>query len=197
MRIIPSAGQMVSHVAVPAVMNLSALRNHLDSQGEQSLTLEELCADPKEIHNTPLTSHTVQCLVISDAVRPLRQLHPIFREKVRKVLRAVTALVIICAGIAAMLRAVNVREVDAEERVRDPSPRRQCEPRKPAVDDEYGKNGEDNAPLKETEPNVGFQRSNYAVAVEVEKVAVLLQNLGLRFLIKRGGRGSRYMRTVW
>lgn len=146
-----------------------------------TLTLERGGKDAKQVHDTPLRLDTLERLGVChakvacaiDGVQPLA----VLVEKVRKLLRAEAALVVVRARVAAVLAAVDLREVDAEERVGQPAPRGERDVREAAVDDDGGEEREQQRPAEQPEADECFPGRDDTVAVEVEEVAVLLEDL--------------------
>jgi hypothetical protein len=73
-----------------------------------------------------------------------------------------------------VFRAVHVLQVNAEQRIRQPS--RLCWQGKVDVYDEGGDEREDDAEAETVEPGVRVRRPDCAVVVRVEEVDVLLQD---------------------
>lgn len=157
------------------------MSTHRTTEVHAALTLKQCGKDAKQVHEAPLRLDTLERLGVcqpkvaravggGDAVAVLV-------EEVGKLLRAEAALVVVRARVAAVLPAVDLREADAEERVGQPAPRRQRRVREAAVDDSGGEEREQERPVEQPETDEGLPGCEDPVAVEVEEVAVLLEDL--------------------
>lgn len=98
----------------------------------------------------------------------------ILRKDILELLRSKSALGVIRIAITPMLRAIDIDQVDAEQRVRQPGVGRWV--REVDVDDEQRECAQDHTETQVVEPDEGVARPQDAVPVPIEVLAVLLQH---------------------
>ena len=101
-------------------------------------------------------------------------------EEVGEELWDEAALRVVGSGVAAVLRSIDIVEVDAEERVRDDLSGRERHVGEADVDEDRGKESHDDVPIDQTEADESLVGRDDAVAIEIEEVTMLLKNLEKR-----------------
>jgi hypothetical protein len=137
---------------------------------EGVLTLENRTTPTNWIRHIALSFQHIDRVPECKVIPPIRVLCEYFF----KLLRDISALVIIRSRISSMFRPVHVLEIYPEQRVGQPSIRSWV--REVDVYDKGCDNGQQDAEAEAVEPNEGVIRRHHAVAVLVEEVAMLLQH---------------------
>lgn len=139
------------------------------------LTFEESSADAERIDDAPLTEASLQGLDVGHAVFAVIQPLAVLGEHICELLGPEATFVVVSAGVAAMLRAVNMGKMDAEEGVREPG--RLSKVGQSSVDHGDSKQGHEYGPVEKPESDERLVWGDNPVLIKVKENAVLLEDL--------------------
>lgn len=146
--------------------------------------LETRSAPANRITDIPLPFNLLKQRPDSKMIRAVG----VLCKDVLKLLRSKATLRIIRVRVGPVFRAVDVDEVDAEERIGEPGRRRRVG--EVDVDYYHGEGGEDKAEAEVVEADEGVRGPEDAVAVAVEVFAVLLEDGLVAVLLRPGAFGG-------